>query len=91
MRVEMVAASDDPEQLKLDLEDARKRLDGIQRAILEEDEARDEVGRLTRELAQARRRLKEAGYKRALLCAPERREAYAKRENGNGKSPRRDS
>lgn len=86
MRVEAVPDSDDPEQLRYDLDDCRKRLDGIQRAILERDEAAAEEARLKRELADAKRRHKEAGYKLSLLLAPERREAHARKENGR-KSP----
>lgn len=62
----------DAEQLKLDLEDANARLDRLHKAMAKKDNAEAEVKRLTTELAQAKRRLKEAGWEVTLLLAKER-------------------
>ena len=51
------------EQDVLDLEDAQMMLTRIAALRLKHDQERDEVARLTRELAAAKRRQKEAGWK----------------------------
>jgi alkylation response protein AidB-like acyl-CoA dehydrogenase len=76
--VEEAAVSEQPldaGQLALDNEDLRARLAMLHRAIRAKDEADEEVARLTRELAHARRKAKEAGWEVGRLMGRERREA----------------
>jgi hypothetical protein len=62
----------DAEQLRLDLEDANKRLDLMRQAIAERDEAELAVKAVQRQLVQAKRRAKEAGWKLSVLMQSER-------------------
>lgn len=63
----------DAEQLQLDLEDANKRLDQLREAMCRKEEAESLVRDLIRKLAQARRQVREAGWKLSLLLAREKR------------------
>lgn len=62
----------DAEQLALDLEDMHKRHDALQAALRARDDAEAEVARAKRDLAQAKRKAKEAGYHLASLLNRER-------------------
>jgi predicted nucleic acid-binding Zn-ribbon protein len=53
--------------LKMDLEDARTRLEQVRKAVLAKDEAERQVAALKTQLAQANRRLKEATWNMSLL------------------------
>jgi predicted nucleic acid-binding Zn-ribbon protein len=63
---------DDPEQLRLDLDDANARLDKLRKAIQVKEELEAEVSRLASELRNAKRRLKEAGWELGALINRER-------------------
>lgn len=60
-------------QDKLDLEDARQRLATMHKALLAKDFWEVEVRRLSSQLIQAKRRLREAGWDLALAIGAERR------------------
>jgi len=64
---------DDPEQLRLDLDDANKRLENLQHAMAEKEDAEERVRELTKALAQAKRRVKESQWKLGLLMGREKR------------------
>lgn len=64
----------DAEQLALDLEDARLRLREVRNAISNRESMAETVAKLKRELAQAKRRLKEAEWKVATVIARTARE-----------------
>lgn len=63
----------DAEQLALDLADANLRLDNLRKAMQHKTDCEAEVQRLSRELAQAKRRLKEAGWNLGVLLNREKR------------------
>lgn len=63
----------DIEQMALDLEDAHARLDRLREAVLARDQAEHLVRQLTQDLAQAKRRLKECGWRLTTLLALVRR------------------
>jgi ABC-type enterochelin transport system substrate-binding protein len=72
----------DAAQLQLDLEDAQMRLDKLAKLLAAKDEADRLVSKLTAQLAEAKRRAKEAGWNIAFCLGGERR--LAAERNGNG-------
>lgn len=63
----------DPEQCKLDKEDAEARLDRLARCLAAEDAARETVRLLSQQLRNARCALRRAALQRAAVVAAEMR------------------
>lgn len=63
----------DAAQIALDLEDAEKRLERLQAAILKKQAAEELVGKLTAQLKTAKRKAKEAGWDVEVLLSREGR------------------
>jgi hypothetical protein len=68
-----VTCPPDPEQLALDAEDTRLRLNRLLAALAAQDDADGEVCRLARLLVQAKRRAKEARWNVATIRGGEDR------------------